>query len=91
MASRKRPSSSSLPVLLAELTAASWETIMRRTAMMAGNACSRAEYRRMVREKTAAARETRKLLLARPGVSAAALLKPWHGRASANAKRLRKG
>lgn len=78
------------PMLMAELAWASWETIARRTVMMARSTCSPAEYRRMVREKAGAAMETAKLLSAPHGASAEALLKPWHRRATANAKRLRK-
>ena len=71
-------------------TGASWETIARRTLMMAQSTCSPAEYRRMLHEKAGAAMETAKLLSAPYGASAEALLKPWHSRATANAKRLRK-
>lgn len=77
------------PIVMAELAWASWETIARRTLMMAASTCSPAEYRRMVREKAAAAVETGRLLSSKK-VSADALLKPWHRRATANAKRLRR-
>ena len=77
--------------MLAELSLASWETVARRSVMMARGTCSPAEYRRMVAEKTAATLEMAGLL-ARRGhpASPAALLAPWHMRATANAKRLRK-
>ena len=75
--------------MMAELAWASWETIARRSLMMAQNTCSPAEYSRMVAEKTAAALDI-SLVLTSPGVSAEALLKPLHSRATANAKRLRK-
>jgi hypothetical protein len=39
---------------MVQLTAASWETIFHRTAMMAQGTCSAAEYQRMVLEKLAA-------------------------------------
>lgn len=78
------------PMLMAELAWASWETIARRTLMMAQSTCSPAEYRRMLHEKAGAAMETARLLSVPYGASAEALLKPWHSRATANAKRLRK-
>lgn len=76
--------------MMAELAWASWETIARRSLMMAQSTCSPAEYRRMVREKAAAAAESGRVLSSPKGTSAAALLKPWHSRATANAKRLRR-
>lgn len=81
---------SAFPTLkMAQLGMASWQVILRRTAMMAGNTCSPAEYQRMVAEKTAAmlATGTR---LATGRASMSALIAPWHSRATANAKRLRK-
>jgi len=79
----------STSLMMAELAWASWETIIRRTVMMAQSTCSPAEYRRMLDEKTAAALEIGGLLFAPDGASAEALLAPWHSRATANAKRLR--
>lgn len=76
--------------MMAELAWASWETIARRSLMMAQNTCSVAEYNRMMAEKTAAALDITRVLIS-PGVSAEALLKPLHSRATANAKRLRRG
>ena len=88
-ASKRRKSS--LPLLMTELMLASWETLTRRTLLMAQNKCSPAEYRRMVREKIAAAVESGSRLASSGGpTSMAALLTPWHRRAIANAKRLRK-
>jgi hypothetical protein len=86
---RPRRRSVSLPVMMAELTLASAETIARRMRMMALGTCSPAEYRRMVAEKLTAMqisgrRATRK------GASPMALLAPFHQRATANAKRLRR-
>ena len=75
--------------MAAELAWASWETILRRTFMMAQSTCSSAEYHRMLHEKAAAALEISGLLLSPGGASAEALLAPWHSRATANAKRLR--
>jgi len=46
----RRKRKSPLPLLLAELSFASWETIHRRTLMMARGACSPAEYSRMIGE-----------------------------------------
>ncbi len=75
--------------MMAELAWASWETIARRSLMMAQNTCSAAEYDRMVSEKTAAALEIGRVLASTGSVSAEALLRPLHSRATANAKRLR--
>jgi hypothetical protein len=88
---RRRTRLTPLPLLMAELSLASWETIARRTMMMARHTCTPAEYQRMVAEKAAAAMQTA-ATMARSGgrASAAALLAPWHKRAKANAKRLRR-
>lgn len=77
--------------MIAELMLASWETMARRTWMMSQGSCSPAEYRRMVREKAQAAGLSG-LALAFPGRRdiAAACLAPWHRRATANARRLRR-
>jgi len=74
-----------------ELGLASWETIARRTLMMSRGACSAAEYQRMVQEKMAALSQTM-ALLSRPGglPNPAALIAPWHRKATANARRLRR-
>jgi hypothetical protein len=45
-----------LPVTMVMLTAASWETIARRSLLMAQGACTTAEYWRMGEEKAAAMR-----------------------------------
>lgn len=92
MKKRKRRSalSPSLPLMMAELTFASWETIAHRTCMMVGGTCSPAEYRRMVLEKTQAAQHSAVVLMSGSTHDFAAALAPWHGRATANARRLRK-
>ena len=77
-------------LMMTELAWASWETIMRRSMMMAQNTCSAAEYNRMVAEKAAAAWDIGRVLASPVGVTAEALLKPLHSRATANAKRLRR-
>jgi hypothetical protein len=87
---KKRRIHANLPLMMAQLSLASWEVVLRRTTMMAQNKCSPAEYRRMVAEKSAAAKATG-ALLASGRATAANLLTPWHSRATANAKRLRKG
>lgn len=76
---------------MTELAFASWETLMHRTAMMVQGSCSPAEYHRMVMEKAEAAHHSM-LAMMRPGRHAdmSALLAPWHRRARANAKRLRR-
>lgn len=91
MKARKRRKPVPLPLMMAELTFASWETIARRTRMMAQGTCSPAEYRRMLLEKAqAASRSAAALASSRRRGSVAALLAPWHSRATANARRLRK-
>jgi hypothetical protein len=77
--------------MLTDLTLASWETIARRTLLMAQNRCSVAEYQRMVHEKAQAALISSLLLVTSGGrASIASIIAPWHKRATANAKRLRK-
>lgn len=51
MKARKRRKNLSLPGMWTELMWASWETITRRTLLMAQNTCSPTECRRMVTEK----------------------------------------
>jgi hypothetical protein len=75
---------------MAELAAASLETIWRRGALMASGRCTPAEYRRMVREKQDAARDSAWAALFPTGNPAAALLRPWLKRARSNARRLRR-
>jgi hypothetical protein len=74
--------------MMAELAMASWETIARRTAMIARGACSPAEYQRMVIEKAAALQQSAIAVMTESGKKAA--LRPWHKRATANARRLRR-
>ncbi len=91
MSRRKRASALALPVMAVQLGLASFEVIARRTLMMATGACSPAEYRRMVAEKQAAVARSATLLAKSGGrASATSLLAPWHSRATANAKRLRR-
>jgi len=91
MPRRKRGSALALPTMMAELSVASYEVIARRMLIMATGTCSPAEYKRMVHEKTAAATSTTLRLVKSGGrVPAASLLAPWHNRATANAKRLRR-
>jgi hypothetical protein len=90
---RRTPTGSffALSTMMAELGAASFEVIARRTMMMATGACSPAEYQRMVHEKTVAAMTTALRMATSGGkASAGSLLTPWHSRATANAKRLRR-
>jgi hypothetical protein len=74
--------------MMAELALASWETITRRTAMIARGACTPAEYQRMVMEKAAALQQSALAVMTGRGRKAA--LRPWHWRATANARRLRR-
>jgi hypothetical protein len=78
-----------LPLMMAELTWASWETVARRAWMMADGSCTTAEYQRMVLEKTRAAQRSAFALMLGGGGFAEALA-PWHGPAVANARRLRR-
>jgi hypothetical protein len=91
MKRRKKRAAVPLPLMMAETALSSWETIAHRTCMMAQGRCSPAEYQRMVLEKAQAAQLSAKALARRGGIDAmAAALTPWHRRATANAKRLRK-
>jgi hypothetical protein len=81
---RSRP----LPLLMAELMMASWETIARRSLMMVQGTCSPAEYRRMAIEKAAALQQSAIAVMSGRGQTAA--LAPWHKGATANARRLRR-
>ncbi len=81
---RKRPAP---PLMMAQLAIASWETILRRTQLMASGNCSAAEYQRMVTEKLAATQAASLALMS--GRSGAAIMAPYLKRARANAKRLR--
>jgi hypothetical protein len=89
MASHKRRPPP-LPILLAEMTLASWETIGRRWLMMAAGTCSPAEYQRMVMEKAMALQRSGFALMRPSGGSITAAVAPFHRAARANAKRLRK-
>jgi hypothetical protein len=77
-----------LPLMVTELAVASWETVWHRTALMMTGACSPAEYQRMMSEKMRALQLSGEALMA--GADAAAVLQPFHKRATANARRLRK-
>ena len=74
--------------MMAELAMASWETIARRTAMIAQGVCTPAEYQRMLMEKAAAMQQSAIAVMTGRGKKAA--LSPWHKRATANARRLRR-
>ena len=77
-----------LPSMMVELAMASWETIARRTAMIARGTCSPAEYQRMLMEKAAALQQS--AIAVMTGRGKKAVLAPWHRRATANARRLRR-
>ena len=89
MKKRERTKAVPLPLMTAEPTLASWETIARRTWMLAPGTRSAAECRRMVREKAHAAHRSG-LPVARGTRDVSTLLAPWHQAATANAKRLRR-
>ena len=74
--------------MMAQLTVASWETVLRRGIMMAQGTCTPAEYRRMTSEKMAATQMSMAALLG--GRGQAAVLVPFVNRTRANVKRLRR-
>jgi hypothetical protein len=76
-----------LPIMMTELALASWETIWHRSTLMLTGACSQDEYGRMVHEKMRALQQSGQALM--EGRSTEAVLRPFHKRATANAKRLR--
>jgi hypothetical protein len=84
---KKRRRVRPLPLMMAELAMASWETIARRTAMIARGTLSPAEYQRMFIEKAAALQQSAMAVMT--GRRKKAALRPWHSRATANARRLR--
>ena len=77
-----------LPLMFTELAMASWETVWHRTALMATGACTQAEYERMVHEKMQAMRQAGVALMT--GQDTESVLRPFHERATGNARRLRK-
>ncbi len=91
MTKPRRRAALPLPLMMADLAFASWETMLRRTVMMAQGNCSPAEYQRMVLEKAQAAQASL-LALMMPSRAAdmSAIVAPWHRRARANARRLRR-
>lgn len=89
MKSRKARRAVPLPLMMAEMTLASWETIARRLWMMSQGTCTAAEYQRMLAEKMKAAQLSSRALL-RTSPNASSVLAPWHRGAKANAKRLRR-
>jgi hypothetical protein len=77
--------------MMTDLMLSSWETIARRTLLMAQNRCSPLEYNLMIFEKAEAAMETSlKLISANGHAPMASLIAPWLKRTKANSKRLRK-
>ena len=74
--------------MLTELITASWETMARRSLMMVQGTCSPVEYQRMATEKAAAMQLSALAMMGGRGKRQA--LAPWHKRATANAKRLRR-
>lgn len=94
MKKRAKAAPPPLPVMLMELSLASWETIARRSMLMAQGRCSAEEYARMVGEKARAAQATLEVMSSPPAsldaAAFAAMLAPWHRGASANARRLRR-
>jgi hypothetical protein len=73
--------------MMSQLAMSSWETIFRRSLMMALGTCSPAEYQRMVMEKAAALQASTLALMTGRGNAAA--LAPYLVRSKANARRLR--
>jgi hypothetical protein len=77
-----------LSMTMTRLAMASWETIMRRTAMIADGTCTAAEYQRMAAEKAVAMQFSVTAFVR--GRGQAAMLAPFVTRARANARRLRR-
>lgn len=88
MKRRAQHSPFAFPLMMARLTAASWETIFHRSLLMAQGNCSAMEYQRMALEKAEAAQRATMALMT--GGSPAAVMAPYVTRARANAKRLRR-
>ena len=76
-----------LPMMWTELAVASWETMWHRTALMATGACTAAEYEQMLCEKMSALQLSGAALMS--GSPVEDVLRPFHRRATENAKRLR--
>jgi hypothetical protein len=74
--------------MMTQLTLSSWETIYRRSLMMAQGTCSAAEYQRMVMEKAAAMQQSTMALMMGRGHEA--VVAPYLVRSRANARRLRR-
>ena len=77
-----------LPAIMTELMLSSFETVARRSWMLAQGKCSPTEFARMALEKQQAFYLSGSALLS--GASAASILAPFHRGATANAKRLRR-
>jgi hypothetical protein len=76
--------------MMTELMLASWETMARRSLLIAENKCSLAEYSLMINEKAEAAAASGFALVSGGGrATPASILAPWHRRAMTNARRLR--
>ena len=88
MRKRAHTGSLALPIMLTRLTFAAWETVFRRSVMMAQGTCPPSEYQRMGEEKAVAIQQSMTALLTGRGHAAA--LAPFVTRARANAKRLRR-
>lgn len=77
-----------VPFMMAEMTTASWETVWHRTALILSGQCTLVEYERMITEKLRAVQLAG--TAAMTGESMEAMIHPFHKRAVANAKRLRR-
>ena len=81
------PTPFALQMMFAELAMASWETVWHRTALMASGACTQAEYEQMVHEKMHAVQQASVAFMT--GQDTETVLRPFHKKAVANARRLR--
>ena len=88
MRKRTRNSPYAFPMAMTLLAMASWETIWRRSFLMAQGTCTLAEYRRMAEEKAVALQMSTAAFIAGRGQTA--VLAPFVNRARANARRLRR-
>jgi hypothetical protein len=84
----KTPSPFAVPIMVAELAMHSWETMLRRAAMMAQGTCTADEYTRMGIEKVAAIEDALAAFIR--GGGQAEMIDPFLKRARENAIRLRK-
>jgi hypothetical protein len=91
MTSKKPRGAEALPLMMTQLALSSFETVLRRSWLIASGTCSYAEYQRMLLEKVEAAGHSAKAVARVPDAGyLVQIVSPWHAGATANAKRLRR-